>query len=271
MPNPSKTLVIVEGFRREVDLVECMAKACGMTMDIYAVGGNIYAIYQALRREGFDANVKDIAAELTQNRRDKEILKNEFVDTFLIFDCDAQHTDGRHEKDMPPEVLVARNMTRIAEMAPYFDNSTEPTKGKLFVNYPMIESYRDCDDFFDPAYERASVSIAQIGNYKQMVGRRKLCSHHLDKFTSSEFERLCRMNVFKLSSILGTGFQGMDYSRFLECASCTSVAEAETKAMQQTGLMPVLNTSLFLPLDYFGNKEGYYDRVVNGILTENGQ
>lgn len=269
MPSHSKTLVIVEGFKREVDLVKYMAKACGMTMDIYAVGGNIYAIYQALCREGFDANVKDIAAELTRNRDDKEILQNEFVDTFLIFDCDAHHTDNRAEKDVPQEALVERNMMRIREMAPYFDNSTDPTKGKLFVNYPMIESYRDCDDYFDPAYEAASVAIAQIGNYKQLVGERKLGSHHLDKFTSSQFESLCRMNVFKLSSIFGMGFRGMGYARFLECSSCASVAEAEAKAIRQTGEMPVLNTSLFLPLDYFGNKNGYYDRVVNGTQADN--
>lgn len=270
MPRRPKTLVIVEGVRTDATLVECLAKACGMAVDVYGVAGNIYLIYKEMQRAGFDANVKDIAAELAKDRRDREILRNDFADTFLVFDCDAQHTDGPHEKDMPMADRIARNMARIAEMAPYFDDSTDPTKGKLFVNYPMVESFRDCDDFFDSAYEHTAVPIAEIGGYKQRVAGRKLCRRHLKDYTRAQFESLCRMNVFKLSALAGSGFRGMDYPRFLDSSSCLAVARAESQAMSQTGTMPVLNTSLFLPLDYFGNKNGYYDRVVNGILSESG-
>ena len=60
------------------------------------------------------------------------------------------------------------------------------------------------------------------------------------------------------------GFRGMDYARFLSCSDSAAVADVETEATKRLGSMPVLNASLFLPLDYFGNRNGYYDRVVNG-------
>ncbi len=32
-------------------------------------------------------------------------------------------------------------------MTEYFVDETDPTIGKLYINYPMMESYRDCDEF----------------------------------------------------------------------------------------------------------------------------
>lgn len=267
MARRSKALVIVKGVRTDARLMECMAGACGMDMDVYAVGGNVYAIYQYLKREQFDVNVKDVAAELSRDDQDKAVLANDFADTFLVFDCDAHHTDSPLESDCDPVELFRRNMARIEEMARHFDDSTDPTKGKLFVNYPMVESFRDCDDFFDSGYAEASVPIREISDYKQRVATRKLCRYHVQDFTRGQFESLCRMNVFKLGTIHGNGFHGMAYDSFLDKASPLSIASAESETSLKTGLMPVLNTSLFLPIDYFGNRNGYYDRLV-GISAE---
>lgn len=75
------------------------------------------------------------------------------------------------------------------------------------------------------------------------------------------------MDVFKLASVNGRGFQGIGYPRFLAASEPASVANVEAEISLSTGLMSVLNTSLFLPLDYFGNRHGYYDRVVNGAVN----
>lgn len=225
----------------------------------------MYAIYQYMKREGFDVNVKDVAAELSHDSRDKAVLQNDFADTFLVFDCDPHHTDNRADARANLREIVLRNLDRVMEMAEHFNDSTDPTKGKLFVNYPMVESFRDCDDFFDPAYEKASVAIDQIASYKQRVSARKLCRLHPNAFTQEQFESLCRMNVFKLASVNGWGFQGIGYPHFLDASEPASVAAIEAETTLSNGLMPVLNTSLFLPLDYFGNRNGYYERVVNGV------
>lgn len=264
----TKALAIVEGVKTDASLMACLAQACGMDMDIYPVGGNVYAIYQYMKREGFDVNVKDVAAELSHDSHDKAILQNDFADTFLVFDCDAHHTEGRHERQVDLTALFMRNMERIREMAEHFDDSTDPTKGKLLVNYPMVESFRDCDDFFDPSYETASVPIERIPIYKQLVASRKLCRRHMKDFSQTQFESLSRMNVFKLAATYGLGFQGMDYQSFLAISTPVAIVSLETDTALRTGLLPVLNTSLFLPIDYFGNKNGYYDGVVMGKRSD---
>ncbi len=37
-------------------------------------------------------------------------------------------------------------------MVNYFVDETDPSIGKLYINYPMMESYRDCDTFFEEDY-----------------------------------------------------------------------------------------------------------------------
>ena len=42
-------------------------------------------------------------------------------------------------------------------MLDFFNDETD--QGKLFINYPMMESYRDCDAFFDENIEKAITSV----------------------------------------------------------------------------------------------------------------
>lgn len=56
-------------------------------------------------------------------------------------------------------------------MAEYFVDETDPSVGKLYINYPMMESYRDCDDFFDENYKSTMVSLPAILSYKKDVGK----------------------------------------------------------------------------------------------------
>lgn len=261
MADRPKTLVIVEGKKTEPVLFRRMATVFGMDMDVYAVGGNIYAIYRILKSERFEANVKDVAAELSGSEADRAVLSQDFADTFLVFDCDPHHTDDRSEAPLPIGRIVERNFGRILEMARHLDDSTDPTKGKLFVNYPMMEAFRDCDDFFDPAFERTDVPIREIASYKRRVSGRKLSRLHPGSFSRDQFERLLRMNAFKLSSLNGTGFGPVPYETFLRQSGCGPVAQRESELVRATGRMPVLCTSLFLPVDYFGNKDGSFDRI----------
>lgn len=261
MADRPKTLVIVEGKRTEPVLFRRMAAVFGMDMDVYSVGGNIYAIYRILKSERFEANVKDVAAEMSGSDEDREILAQDFADTFLVFDCDPHHTDGRGEAPLPVGRIVERNFGRILEMARHLDDSTDPTKGKLFVNYPMVEAFRDCDDFFDPAFERTDVPVEEIAAYKRRVASRKLNRFHPGSFSRGQFESLVRMNVFKLSSLNGTGFGPVPYETFLRQSGCGPIAQRERELVRATARMPVLCPSLFLPVDYFGNKDGAFDRI----------
>ena len=60
--------------------------------------------------------------------------RDEFSQIYLFFDYDIKKTD-KHNKDS----LETQN-EKIKEMLELFDNETE--KGKLYINYPMVESIR---------------------------------------------------------------------------------------------------------------------------------
>ena len=66
-------------------------------------------------------------------------------------------------------------------MIDFFNNETE--NGKLYVNYPMMESYKDCDDFFDEQYQNREVSLKTLFShkYKQQVSQRILSNCRIDR------------------------------------------------------------------------------------------
>ncbi len=86
-------------------------------------------------------------------------------------------------------------------MTDYFVDETDPTVGKLYVNYPMMESYRDCDDFFDPGYAERKVALEDMSSCKSLVATRKLCRVHAKSFTRNQFSLLILQNLYKLNKI----------------------------------------------------------------------
>ena len=147
MSDRSNILFVVEGRKRERQLVERLAEVFGFSAKLYTVNGNIYSLYQAVKKDPY-AEIVQVLLGMDNSESDKTILANKFTDIFLVFDCDAQHTMNRDEvSSMSPKEIAQRNMMLIGEMAERFDESTDPLRGKLLVNYPMVESFRDCDDF----------------------------------------------------------------------------------------------------------------------------
>ena len=86
---------------------------------------------------------------------DQLSYKEDFTDIFLVFDYERH--DPRFSED------------KIAELQNYFQDSTD--MGKLFINYPMVESYQHLQSSPDPFYEnRFERVIAGNGNdYKKKV------------------------------------------------------------------------------------------------------
>lgn len=262
MSDNAKILFIVEGRKTERELVNRLSHVFGLSAEIYTVNGNIYALYQAVKDDPF-AGITEVLAEMSNKESDKTILHNRFTDVFLVFDCDAQHTWSKCEaKSFSAHELALRNMSLVMEMTERFDESTDPQRGKLLVNYPMVESFRDCDDFFDQAYGDAIAKVDELGTYKKRVGKKKLVRKHVKDFTRSQFCDLIRMNVFKLNKIIDGRFEACDYNAFLRNSVQRLIAGKETKSVEEEGFLLVLNSLMFFPIDYFGNMDDFYDVMI---------
>jgi hypothetical protein len=168
-----KILILVEGEKAEPKLVEQLIKIYEIDAqyEIVSYCTNLYVLYDALfglnQQFGLDENDEEETYEdlrLLLKRREKDEEKKKifdawYSDTWLIFDLDPQ--DSRYK----PE--------KIRRMVKYFDKSTEEGKGKLYLNYPMVEAFRHIKSIPDDDFEGRVATLEELraGTYKARVGR----------------------------------------------------------------------------------------------------
>lgn len=156
-------LLIVEGNHEKNILFDLLLK-CFPEIDIkfddiLIYGTNIYMLYKDIEKEyqqdWYQGDV-DLPFVISQKSGENPPLrKREFMNIILIFDYE------RHDPNFSQE--------KILHMQEYFKDAAD--MGKLFLNYPMIESYQDLETFPDAAYADRKISaVLQNGNeYKGMV------------------------------------------------------------------------------------------------------
>ena len=253
----SNILFIVEGNNTEWNFFNRLAVSFSLKYEIYCLGANIYSLYKRMKEIDFNGNVKDILLEMHPEQQ--AILSKRFAFTYLIFDCDAHHPKKDDKRSI--EEIISDNFIKLKEMSEYFIDETDPTIGKLYINYPMMESYRDCDDFFDDDYANTVIAISDIVNYKTVVSKRKLCRIHLDKYSKQNFELLILQNIYKLNNMFNEVWKKPNYKEYISISEVGFILDKEKNITEKEKVVSVLNTSLFMLVDFFGNKNGFYDSL----------
>lgn len=251
----SNILIIVEGLKTEPNFFNRLSDVFGLKFDIYCLETNIYSLYKKMKEIDFNGDIKDILSEIHPSK--KEMLSKKFAYTYLIFDCDAHHS--RKDESRTQEEIVLDNLAKLSEMVNYFVDETDPSIGNLYINYPMMESYRDCDDYFENEYASAIISISKLSSYKNHVAKKKLCSKHIDKYTKEQFSLLILQNLYKLNLICGQKWNKPNYKEYSSYSDSANILFEERKLATKDKVLSVINTSLFMITDYFGNRNGFYD------------
>ena len=184
-----KILFIVEGKSTEPELIDKIYSACfsDEKYEVFPYNTNIHDLVERIFvedeiDEGFD--LKLMLNSLCQDATKKEILKNEFSDIFLVFDFDP------HDNRI--------NLERLKKLQEYFGDSTN--NGKLYINYPMFESYKNLNKMPDASFIQSAVAKKEINDYKKLVNNQTpyyadiskldkktifgLSAHHLRKFNN---------------------------------------------------------------------------------------
>lgn len=135
-------LFVFEGKENEPDIMKIINNLFfedKRDIDIFvSYCNNIQSLFNELNKD----DDLDLVGLLKENETkhpelEKKLEKcnrDEFSEIYLFFDYDIKKTD-KHNKDS----LETQN-EKIKEMLELFDNETE--KGKLYINYPMVESIR---------------------------------------------------------------------------------------------------------------------------------
>ncbi len=248
-----KALLIVEGDRLEPAFFRRWeAVEQRLSLEIYAFKTNISILYDRMKQEDFDCNIKDLLLSSPDLKdEEKEILRQDYAETYLVFDCDLQHTHTRRRDHELTPTDAHEVLGKVLSMVRHLNNETDPTRGKLYVNYPMMESYRDANTFQADACPTGLIPLSEVPRYKQRVGTRRLCSIHPDSYSAHDFEALAKMNVERLARLKEAPQLLSSYKAFRNCSSQCGIARLQHAKLGE-GLALVLNTSLFFSIDYLG-------------------
>ena len=115
---------------------------------------NIYSLYSKLQDHEtlhgmLEVNTVSVFKEILLEKGDetlKDIREDEVSEIYLFFDYDFQE-DAR---------TLEENNKRLSELLEYFTDETE--SGKLYINYPMVESLRYTKELPDNDYWNYSVT-----------------------------------------------------------------------------------------------------------------
>ncbi len=145
----AKILMLVEGAKTDVVLMNHVLKLYGISdsHQIVSYNTNIYSLYDSLFASG-DPNVLDLLQVLKENEKDEDkrtIFDARFSDVLLVFDLDSQ--DERYSRE------------KIQQMLEYFNESSD--NGKLYINYPMVESFYHMRAIPDPDYDSYIVTLEE--------------------------------------------------------------------------------------------------------------
>ncbi len=156
-------LFIFEGNKREPQLFSSMQKLFfpkGNEAIICSFGNNIYELYRKMQEMD---GVGDVVSIFARNRKTRRtiLLRMSYPlpisrEIYLFFDYDF------HNRNYTLEELNVR----ITSMLSVFDNETE--NGKLYINYPMVESIRYTKLLPDSQYWSYTVSRDSCASFKKI-------------------------------------------------------------------------------------------------------
>ena len=142
-----KILLLVEGEKADVALMNHLLSVYDLNIEyeIVSYRTNIHQLYSDLF-ENNDPSDFDLLQHLKFREPDSQrrlIFDQRYSDVYLVFDLDPQ--DPRFD----PE--------KIRQMAYYFRESSD--MGKLYINYPMVESFYHMKAIPDTEYDLSLIHI----------------------------------------------------------------------------------------------------------------
>lgn len=231
----SKILIIVEGPKTEVALMNKLLGIYGLSEDheLYSYNTNIYELYSRLPDDPKEYQFIDLLQILKDREKDPDklaLLNRNYSDIIMIFDFDPQDPQFSPEK--------------IRRMTGYFVESTD--MGKLYLNYPMVESFYHMKSIPDPDYDTyfTTMDVLRDKKFKFSVGQ--ICRDgDYRKFAADrdECNTVIKQNLNKARMLTGVDSDIPSESQLLE----------EELKFLMNDRISVLNTCVFYIVEYNGN------------------
>lgn len=234
-----KVLLIVEGDNDEVVFFKRLFGKCFRKTDycIFRYSTTIHTLAQELYNnypnfEEDEIDIRLVLQSLEKSENKKSILKENYTDIYLIFDFDPQH-------DHP-------HFDTLKRMIKYFSDST--AQGKLYINYPMMQSYKHFSQIPDNGFSKRIVNYNQICRYKELVGKESSYTD-INKYDYITFFSLAVHHIKKANYLLNNKYVLPECEEFSNY-DFVSIYNVELGLFQRDKTVSVLNTCIFALCDY---------------------
>ena len=242
----SKILLLVEGEKREKQLFDHFYKLYRernvkiKPVEIVSFNTEIYSFYNELKKldhnDRIDYGSIDLPLFLNEYhglKGNKQLNSADYTEKILIFDFDPQDS-----KYSPNEVV---------ELMENFSDST--TIGKLYLNYPMLESFKDIASLEDANFINTTCSKNMLfkKEYKQHINEqaRKNKINNINKISQDTAEKLIDLHRQKLEFI--TRLSSSASEKYL------NLCQEQCRKFNEEDLMWVINTSILHLYDEYGS------------------
>lgn len=219
----NRTLFIVEGHHEKHELfglmLQCFPEIPIRMECLWIYGTNIYMLYEDIVKEyGEDWTDLDVDPPFVISKKknfQRLRYKADFVNIVLVFDYE------RHDANFSED--------KIVEMQNYFTDAADT--GKLYLNYPMIESYRHLKGLPDEGYADRKVAVTlQPGiQYKRLVKQETVVAE-------------CFYFLFKADALLEKRFLACHTEKRRKC--CKKILELSVADDMKAELEKILQGTL---------------------------
>jgi len=208
-------LFVFEGEKREPALFNTMEKLFPIKGHhiCCSYGNNIYSLYRKLKEDPDE----ELISVLHNSAKEKDSSfwehRREIDEIYLFFDYD------KHDQ--------SASDSQLQEMLEMFDN--EMDKGKLYINYPMVESLFYTKEMPDPHFNEYTITLQNLSSFKELCGK-------FNAYKSSEFCTLPQNLESKAEEIQKTSCEKC--KKNWEHLQSQNVQKAYWLCTQQTMLLP---------------------------------
>lgn len=251
-------LFVFEGERREVGLYRTLERLYFPRDNdniVCSFGNNIYELYAQMSELGGGGDIVAMLKERLEKRGDatlRGVRSSDISQTYLFFDYDFQNT----------QLTIGEANARVEAMLGMFDDETG--NGRLYINYPMVESIRYVKELPDEDYWRYVISREECRDFKRLVD--SFSSYRSFDFimfkdgiippkgmymkVRDNWETLKRMNVCKANYIVN-GVCAMP-KNVREIRQILIFTEQKGKYINLSESVAVLNSFPLFLFEYFG-------------------
>lgn len=239
--------VIYEGERTENQLVWNLnqvffSENLELVPIMFPAGENIYMLWKQLKKDEFATDVIEVLRESSDNAKKalEGFTRNDFMEVYLFFDYDG-HNHNLKWEEKGEDVLT--------EMLETFCEETE--LGKLYINYPMVESLRDnYPPEEEMCFRRCSINISDISGYKRTV-------HDMKKYqdfrhlTKQDWKELCINGLKKINCILKGKYEIPERTVYLSELTQKNLYGQQKEQFITKGKIAVINSFPLFVYEYF--------------------